>query len=414
MGVPRRLKKKQVQKTSVGGSSGVQQVWRSGVDEIGDGEELTYDPSVYTSFKDFLLEWPCLSFAIIKDGLGGPRQEYPHTFYLAAGTQAESARQNFIALVKVSNMQGNKQKSPQGEEEDEDYEANPMPDDEEEDDGDEEKEEDPAKLSFRKIQHNGGINRLRSMPQQPSLLAAWADSGSVQIWEVSEQLQQLVSDSSGGSHKAIQMKPKASHSHGVEGFALDWSPVTAGQLASGNNKGKIFVWNTSDGVKWNVGGAYIGHENSVEDIQWSHSEENVFISCSSDRTIRVWDVRERTKSMLAISAHNSDVNVISWNPLVHYTLLSGDDDGCIKVWDLRSFNERGQSVASFSYHKGPITSLEWCPQESSTFVSTSADDQLIVWDLAVERDPEEEVQLGPKDNAELLQFPMAVEHIMLL
>lgn len=68
--------------------------------------------------------------------------------------------------------------------------------------------------------------------------------------------------------------------------------------------------------RWQVSGAYKGHEGSVEDLQWSPSEETVFASCSVDGTIRIWDTRERAKPMLAVKAHDCDVNVISWNPLV--------------------------------------------------------------------------------------------------
>ena len=49
--------------------------------------------------------------------------------------------------------------------------------------------------------------------------------------------------------------------------------------------------------------------------------------------------------------------------------------------------------------RGPITSVEWCPYESSMLATTSADGRLCCWDLAVERDPEEEVNLADSSNA---------------
>ncbi len=44
------------------------------------------------------------SFDIVKDDLGGPRSTFPLTLTLVAGTQAESARQNYIAFLKLANL----------------------------------------------------------------------------------------------------------------------------------------------------------------------------------------------------------------------------------------------------------------------------------------------------------------------
>ena len=54
---------------------------------------------------------------MLKDSLGESRVDYPMTAYLIAGTQAEAGRQNFIMLMKMSDMH-----STHKEEEDEDSE----------------------------------------------------------------------------------------------------------------------------------------------------------------------------------------------------------------------------------------------------------------------------------------------------
>ena len=241
-----------------------------------------------------------------------------------------------------------------------------------------------------------------------------------------------------------QLNPLASHIHAMEGFALGWSPVKAGRLASGDCKRHIHVWEPTDGGGWAVSAPYQGHGDSVEDIAWSPTEETVFATCGVDKTVRIWDTRERGRSMLHVSAHDCDVNVIGWNGLVTYMLASGGDDGSLRIWDLRAFKDGG-FVSHFAFHKcggagrpgtpqgalsvccyacrtrrstaahsGPlaptppsllgrsaITSVEWSPDEGSMLATTGADNAVAVWDLALERDPEEEQALAPEGNAML-------------
>ena len=107
-----------------------------------------------------------------------------------------------------------------------------------------------------------------------------------------------------------------------------------------------------------------GHEDSVEDIQWSPTEGNVLASCSVDRTIRIWDSRVREAPQLTVTAHAADVNVISWNALASHTLASGGDDGVLRVWDLRAFSadraaNEASFVANFAYHRQAAQLTLW-------------------------------------------------------
>ena len=124
-------------------------------------------------------------------------------------------------------------------------------------------------------------------------------------------------------------KPLATGYHPTEGFALNWSPLKTGLFASGDCNGDILLWSPHQGGKWTIGDPLKSHKGSVEDICFSPKEENVFASCSSDKTVHIWDSRKK-KSAMNYQAGYSDINVIAWNPQVSNLLASGDDDGILR------------------------------------------------------------------------------------
>ena len=101
---------------------------------------------------------------------------------------------------------------------------------------DEEDEAETAQLHVRKVAHTGGINRVRAMPQQPHILATWADTAQVQVWDLSAQLAELrdeaapVPGAQGKFHK-VNARHVHTHSSGGCGGSLQ---LTAGswQLAA--------------------------------------------------------------------------------------------------------------------------------------------------------------------------------------
>ncbi|KZS95912.1 WD40 repeat-like protein [Sistotremastrum niveocremeum HHB9708] len=359
-------------------------------------EILQPDQSVYEMLHHMNVTWPCLSFDVLRDGLGFGRQRYPATTYVVTGTQADVAKNNELLVMKMSSLH-------KTQKDDDDS------DDEDEDEADNENLDEDAILEFKSIPHLGGVNRVRAQPihgeslpppSQPYYAASWAETGKVHIWNIRPHLESLISPG------YVVDKSKNSpaftiNSHGrTEGFAMDWGSSGAAnpsslRLLTGDVHSKIYLTTSTPSGFNALSQPFTSHTSSVEDLQWSPAEPTVFASCSADQSVRIWDVRVkgRKSTMNVEHAHPSDVNVISWNRNTTYLLLSGGDEGGIKVWDLRNLKadsaQAPSPVASFSWHTAPITAIEWHPTEDSIFVASGADDQTTLWDLSVEADDEE-------------------------
>lgn len=366
--------------------------------QLSQDEVLEPDESAYIMLHSIGVDWPSLSFDILRDNLGDGRERFPATSYFVSGTQADGAKKNEIKVCKLSSLCKTQKNADES-------------DSDEDEDGDD-LDEDPI-FEYRSVPTLGGVNRVRAQPlsssaplppvSNPYYVASWSETGKVHIWDVRPQIEALdvpgyVPDKMRTHSPAFTIK---SHG-GAEGFAMDWASSgdanpTALRLLTGDIHSKIFLTTTTPSGFNALSNPFTSHTSSVEDLQWSPSEATIFASCSADQSIRIWDVRLKgRKSVTGIEdAHESDVNVISWNRRTSYLLLSGGDEGGIKVWDLRNVKTNGTTapaaspVATFSWHQSPITSIEWHPTEDSMFAASGADDQLTLWDLGVEQDDDE-------------------------
>ncbi|RNA37750.1 Glutamate-rich WD repeat-containing 1 [Brachionus plicatilis] len=356
-------------------------------------DELVMDESAYEMYHQAQTNSPCLSFDIINDDLGQNRTDYPHTCYLVSGTQADPTQANNLIVMKMSNLKRTYKEQKQEDEESD------------EEDSESEDEDDKPELEAAMIRHSGTVNRVRATRFDDKVVAAtWSELGRVYLWDLTVPLK-AVSDSKLMSEfvKSDSQLPLFQfNGHQSEGFALDWSLSVKGQLATGDCQKNIHVWKMNESG-WNVDQRpFVGHSSSVEDIQWSPNETTVFASCSSDKSIRVWDIRcspLKANMLTCDQAHGTDVNVINWNRNEPF-IVSGGDDGQIKIWDLRLFKDN-RPVGILKYHGKPITSVEWNTHDSTVFAASSEDNQLSIWDLAVEKDDEEQMEDDDQSGKDL-------------
>eukprot|EP00929_Paragymnodinium_shiwhaense_P048408 TRINITY_DN24478_c0_g1_i1.p1 TRINITY_DN24478_c0_g1~~TRINITY_DN24478_c0_g1_i1.p1 ORF type:complete len:486 (-),score=142.25 TRINITY_DN24478_c0_g1_i1:293-1750(-) len=364
------------------GEQTVKHVFRPGIDKVEEGEQLAEEPGTYTMLHRAQVEWPCLSFDVMRDDLGASRTAFPMTSYIVSGTQAENAADNKLYVMKWSKLY---KTSKDGKDSDDE-------DDDDEDSDEDSEDEHEAALDQKGVAHPGAVNRIRCLPQASHIVSTWADTGKVHVWNLENQRKALDNPA---TKAATTAKPIFSFDgHGDEGFALDFNPKETGRLLTGCNSGSIFLWEPAPGG-WKVqtDSPFKGHGKfSVEDIQWKkHGDgsQSLFASCSSDKSFRVWDVREKNRSKSAVhvpKAHTSDVNVLSWSPCVGELLATGSDDGAFKIWDTR--NTSAGPMANFKWHPKPITSIDWHPSDETVLIVASEDDCVSIWDMAVEDDDE--------------------------
>mmetsp|Transcript_23243 Transcript_23243/g.55098 ORF Transcript_23243/g.55098 Transcript_23243/m.55098 type:complete len:577 (-) Transcript_23243:29-1759(-) len=371
--------------------------------------ELEMDPTAYKMHHALTPEWPCLSFDLLRDPLGDNRQRFPHSVQAVIGTQADEPQNNSLTVIKLSDM--GRLPQPKDEEEDilgDEYDKDDGSDSDDDDDDEEDLDLDPI-LEHYSAPHYGGVNRVRAMQptkQQKSdtVVATWSDVGKVYLYNVQDMVSRF--DVSEGRQPNRSSSTSSSSSgpflvydgHSTEGYALDWSNVQQGQLASGDNHGNIHLWTPQGDIgsgNYNVVPTYDAQDGgnqstSIEDIQWSPTEATVLCAAEggSGGYLGVYDTRAPHKAMLRPCLHpKTDINVASWNHLVSNLLATGGDDGTLCVWDLRHFSGQTkiEPLARFSCHKTPVTSCEWHPTDES-MLAMSDEVGTYIYDLSVEED----------------------------
>ena len=107
-----------------------------------------------------------------------------------------------------------------------------------------------------------------------------------------------------------------------------------GQLISGSRDASLKFWNLTGKLEE----AIVAHMYAINDICLSPAA-NLFATCSMDKSIKLWDYRNRT--LLKVidkgrhAGHGTSVNKLLWTGFNNY-IVSCSDDRTLSIWDIKS------------------------------------------------------------------------------
>lgn len=117
----------------------------------------------------------------------------------------------------------------------------------------------------------------------------------------------------------------------------------------------------------------IGHNGAVSDVSFAENS-NFVLSCSWDRTTRLWNRKNIEESL--VLEHTSEAKALTIS-LKHAKGASGCRDGMVKIFSLRNL----KSIRNLQAHRSDISGVAIIDEERK-IVTASYDGTCRLWDLS--------------------------------
>jgi len=119
------------------------------------------------------------------------------------------------------------------------------------------------------------------------------------------------------------------------------------------------------------------HEDIIHDAQFDYYGKRL-ATCSSDRTIRIFEVLENSHTLIAeLKGHEGPVWQISFaHPKFGNILASCSYDRKVKIWKENSKNE-WNTIYEYSGHEISVNSVAWAPHEYGLILASGSSDGYI-------------------------------------
>jgi protein transport protein SEC13 len=118
------------------------------------------------------------------------------------------------------------------------------------------------------------------------------------------------------------------------------------------------------------------HEDMIHDVQLDYYGKRL-ATCSSDRTIRIFDITQENKPLAELKGHEGPVWQVAWaHPQFGSILASCSYDHKVFIWR-EGQNAQWSKIYEYK-HDSSVNSIAWAPQELGLILASASSDSTIV------------------------------------
>ncbi|TNY22933.1 WD40-repeat-containing domain protein [Rhodotorula diobovata] len=161
--------------------------------------------------------------------------------------------------------------------------------------------------------------------------------------------------------------------------------------ATGATQVKLYDRDGLEICEFNKGDMYIrdlrntdGHVAAVTALAWHPKNPSLFLTCSADSTLRIWDKDNRRKSKSVIVVKSKErggktkVSACCWSP-DGKTIAAACEDGTVHMWSASGNFARPNASCEGAHEKGTTTSSIVFSPDGKHLVTRGGDGTLKLW-----------------------------------
>jgi dynein intermediate chain 4, axonemal len=123
--------------------------------------------------------------------------------------------------------------------------------------------------------------------------------------------------------------------------------------------------------------SFIARQTGALCFDFNQKDSNIYLVGTEDGQIHKCSSSYNEQYLSTYSNHTGPVNKVKWSPFLSNVFLSCSSDWTVRLWNQDSEEE----VFKFQSGKDTINDIAWSTQHSTYFASVSASGRLEIWDL---------------------------------